>query len=91
LPEPKIAEPDTGEIFRDYIGYHAHPEGDLVFSNSYTRFGEEGNDAKFVHDTKQALYLGVWVKGSVQIGVCELRACPLFKREGTPPSRTLRK
>ncbi|MCY4344935.1 MAG: hypothetical protein OXE83_15370 [Gammaproteobacteria bacterium] len=85
---PRIGEASRASLTTRYRGYHAHPSGELVFSNEFTNTGD--HDYNWVRTARKDLYLGVvGSKGAVRIGVCEYGKCSGSGRFGTDPSRVL--
>ncbi|MEE2026137.1 hypothetical protein, partial [Alkalimonas mucilaginosa] len=76
-----VALPVTGQI-----GYHTHPTGTLLFSNTITN--PTGSDAEWVADSNNHLYVGALQGGDVKIGICEhssacMRGIGRFGNEAT--------
>ena len=87
---PKIGSEGSASISGKYIGYHTHPSGVLMFSNTTNNYRlRGGGDAGWVASTENALYLGVHTNRGVAIGVCEPGNCSKIGQHGTKPSRVL--
>ena len=82
---PWIGSTINSRVYTSYPAYHTHPSGRLVFSNqTNSANGEKINDATWVDNNHQALYLGVELPNhNVGIAVCEYY-CSLIGRLGTP-------
>ncbi|WP_444897527.1 RHS repeat-associated core domain-containing protein [Microbulbifer sp. SSSA005] len=88
---PKIGGPGSADLNTGFIGYHTHPHGRLMFSNRMNNYSGDfnGGDSSWVSSAKKPLYLGVVVKGTVKIGVCD-PGCSHVGIYGTPPSRVIK-
>lgn len=90
---PKAGGYGEAVLSTSMIGYHTHPEGDLVFSNKYSSYGATGSsDARWASRSQKTLYLGVKIENKISIGACDFGACPeyLSGDRPTPPTRTIR-
>ena len=74
---PVIGGAGTASLNPDYIGYHTHPSGKLVFSNQFFNYtgGPGISDMAWMATSRQALYLGVQINNAVRIGVCSPGTC----------------
>ena len=88
---PVIGGAGTASLNPDYIGYHTHPSGKLLFSNQFHNYsgGPGISDMAWMATSRQALYLGVQVNNAVRIGVCSPGTCYDIGRTGTDPGRVL--
>ena len=68
---PVIGEATTASLNPNYIGYHTHIGGRLLFSNSFTH-PRGPNDIAWINASGRALYMGVQLSTHVGITVCDL-------------------
>lgn len=71
---PQVGGPLSVEMNTSWPGYHTHPEGALLFSNTHFG-GGRARDLHWVDRSGKALYLGVKQGGRVGIAVCRPGSC----------------
>jgi hypothetical protein len=88
---PIVGDAAKMALNSSYVGYHTHPSGKFLFSNSF--FNSERNpkkgDVNWINSGRNSLYLGVEVGDKVRIGRCDFSKCSNVGYGGTKPSEII--